>query len=117
MILRPPRSTPLYSSAASDVYKRQVEMLCLVVRLRPWKGRSSPGRKGILPIPPLTSTDQHRCTEAQGRNDQIEWRGATLSARHGTPHVQHPDQNRRRPVRPDDGAALSIEPFANQNAG
>src|SRR5450759_3944400 len=24
MILRPPRSTPLYSSAASDVYKRQV---------------------------------------------------------------------------------------------
>src|SRR5450759_6007046 len=23
MILRPPRSTPLYSSAASDVYKRQ----------------------------------------------------------------------------------------------
>src|SRR5450759_2315112 len=25
MILRPPRSTPLYSSAASDVYKRQVD--------------------------------------------------------------------------------------------
>src|SRR5450759_1566084 len=25
MILRPPRSTPLYSSAASDVYKRQLE--------------------------------------------------------------------------------------------
>src|SRR5665647_3956330 len=25
MIRRPPRSTPLYSSAASDVYKRQVE--------------------------------------------------------------------------------------------
>src|SRR5674476_1697280 len=24
MILRPPRSTPLYSSAASDVYKRQL---------------------------------------------------------------------------------------------
>ena len=24
MIRRPPRSTPLYSSAASDVYKRQV---------------------------------------------------------------------------------------------
>src|SRR3546814_9459676 len=24
MILRPPRSTPLYSSAASDVYKRQI---------------------------------------------------------------------------------------------
>src|SRR5660397_235673 len=26
MIRRPPRSTPLYSSAASDVYKRQVQM-------------------------------------------------------------------------------------------
>ena len=25
MIRRPPRSTPLYSSAASDVYKRQVK--------------------------------------------------------------------------------------------
>ena len=25
MIRRPPRSTPLYSSAASDVYKRQVD--------------------------------------------------------------------------------------------
>ena len=28
MIRRPPRSTPLYSSAASDVYKRQVEDVC-----------------------------------------------------------------------------------------
>eukprot|EP00826_Nyctotherus_ovalis_P039231 TRINITY_DN3753_c0_g1_i26.p1 TRINITY_DN3753_c0_g1~~TRINITY_DN3753_c0_g1_i26.p1 ORF type:complete len:108 (+),score=18.18 TRINITY_DN3753_c0_g1_i26:25-324(+) len=27
MIRRPPRSTPLYSSAASDVYKRQVWMM------------------------------------------------------------------------------------------
>ena len=31
MIRRPPRSTPLYSSAASDVYKRQV---CLVLFCR-----------------------------------------------------------------------------------
>src|SRR5660397_290072 len=29
MIRRPPRSTPLYSSAASDVYKRQVVQPCL----------------------------------------------------------------------------------------
>src|SRR5674476_62242 len=31
MIRRPPRSTPLYSSAASDVYKRQIlhELDCL----------------------------------------------------------------------------------------
>src|SRR5660397_73494 len=27
MIRRPPRSTPLYSSAASDVYKRQAQVL------------------------------------------------------------------------------------------
>src|SRR5660398_288189 len=32
MIRRPPRSTPLYSSAASDVYKRQEEAICT----RPW---------------------------------------------------------------------------------
>ena len=31
MIRRPPRSTPLYSSAASDVYKRQVERRCACV--------------------------------------------------------------------------------------
>src|SRR5450759_4649435 len=30
MIRRPPRSTPLYSSAASDVYKRQnMDLVCL----------------------------------------------------------------------------------------
>eukprot|EP00826_Nyctotherus_ovalis_P047789 TRINITY_DN5547_c0_g1_i6.p1 TRINITY_DN5547_c0_g1~~TRINITY_DN5547_c0_g1_i6.p1 ORF type:complete len:131 (-),score=5.21 TRINITY_DN5547_c0_g1_i6:562-930(-) len=30
MIRRPPRSTPLYSSAASDVYKRQANTQCLL---------------------------------------------------------------------------------------
>ena len=30
MIRRPPRSTPLYSSAASDVYKRQLGVLTLL---------------------------------------------------------------------------------------
>src|SRR5674476_212858 len=30
MIRRPPRSTPLYSSAASDVYKRQVFLLLIL---------------------------------------------------------------------------------------
>ena len=32
MIRRPPRSTPLYSSAASDVYKRQVNVLGLTFK-------------------------------------------------------------------------------------
>src|SRR5660398_195169 len=33
MIRRPPRSTPLYSSAASDVYKRQVTAIRLVTSM------------------------------------------------------------------------------------
>eukprot|EP00826_Nyctotherus_ovalis_P014339 TRINITY_DN13991_c0_g1_i10.p2 TRINITY_DN13991_c0_g1~~TRINITY_DN13991_c0_g1_i10.p2 ORF type:complete len:126 (+),score=22.87 TRINITY_DN13991_c0_g1_i10:23-379(+) len=33
MIRRPPRSTPLYSSAASDVYKRQVFSFVILVLL------------------------------------------------------------------------------------
>src|SRR5660397_292014 len=39
MIRRPPRSTPLYSSAASDVYKRQQQG----GSGRPGRGRSYPG--------------------------------------------------------------------------
>src|SRR5660398_209128 len=34
MILLPPRSTPLYSSAASDVYKRQETLTVTRVRMR-----------------------------------------------------------------------------------
>src|SRR5665647_1200757 len=30
MIRRPPRSTPLYSSAASDVYKRQIKKIMVI---------------------------------------------------------------------------------------
>src|SRR5660397_269541 len=37
MMRRPPRSTPLYSSAASDVYKRQVLLQILVLPLQPAK--------------------------------------------------------------------------------
>ena len=36
MIRRPPRSTPLYSSAASDVYKRQVAITLLMGVLVPF---------------------------------------------------------------------------------
>ena len=42
MIRRPPRSTPLYSSAASDVYKRQVVAL---VDDKPTKGTFFKGSK------------------------------------------------------------------------
>ena len=54
MIRRPPRSTPLYSSAASDVYKRQLDYLVV----GPWKdpnGFSFPktrkfGDSGRMPL-------------------------------------------------------------------
>src|SRR5450759_3394722 len=34
MIRRPPRSTPLYSSAASDVYKRQIKIVSITTERR-----------------------------------------------------------------------------------
>src|SRR5665647_2489782 len=41
MIRRPPRSTPLYSSAASDVYKRQEHVLPPDVKVVPYYDRQS----------------------------------------------------------------------------
>src|SRR5674476_720498 len=49
MIRRPPRSTPLYSSAASDVYKRQLSLyLYARDRLLPGIGLTAP-RAGVAP--------------------------------------------------------------------
>src|SRR5660397_240460 len=52
MIRRPPRSTPLYSSAASDVYKRQVMGIALAVRYlaggRYELGEAAPVQPGLL---------------------------------------------------------------------
>src|SRR5660398_322897 len=45
MIRRPPRSTPLYSSAASDVYKRQLHEL-----LAAWLPRLKPGGEAWLVV-------------------------------------------------------------------
>src|SRR5660397_213030 len=36
MIRRPPRSTPLYSSAASDVYKRQLHYILILANCLSW---------------------------------------------------------------------------------
>src|SRR5664279_6215001 len=48
MIRRPPRSTLSSSSAASDVYKRQVERECAVIRSRPTVNGSPAGdRQGV----------------------------------------------------------------------
>src|SRR5450759_336539 len=47
MIRRPPRSTPLYSSAASDVYKRQVNTACSGVA---FTSAPANGVDGVMPI-------------------------------------------------------------------
>src|SRR5674476_902063 len=48
MIRRPPKSTPLYSSAASDVYKRQEGYCCGAARAnRRTLGERTEGREGL----------------------------------------------------------------------
>eukprot|EP00826_Nyctotherus_ovalis_P038468 TRINITY_DN3604_c0_g1_i13.p3 TRINITY_DN3604_c0_g1~~TRINITY_DN3604_c0_g1_i13.p3 ORF type:complete len:122 (+),score=42.36 TRINITY_DN3604_c0_g1_i13:29-367(+) len=51
MIRRPPRSTPLYSSAASDVYKRQAVMLHEKEKL--WRQVEHLNGKKALPQRPV----------------------------------------------------------------
>src|SRR5674476_90991 len=48
MIRRPPRSTPLYSSAASDVYKRQPEYLLTQPQLPLEKVPRVPSKDGAF---------------------------------------------------------------------
>ena len=50
MLLRPPRSTPLYSSAASDVYKRQ-ELLLHFGTIQKIKSASLKELKQVKTIP------------------------------------------------------------------
>src|SRR5674476_156590 len=83
MIRRPPRSTPLYSSAASDVYKRQVEHVTLI--LAEGGGRKPNRINGIHagqtpdgnPLPSLCPEswvplgDDPRFTPDPGRLDQV----------------------------------------------
>src|SRR5450759_5278468 len=65
MILRPPRSTPLYSSAASDVYKRQ-----LLVGHEAGIGPTGPelwGRTRSRELDPLPSRDGLLRSASRGR--------------------------------------------------
>src|SRR5450759_1710143 len=48
LIRRPPRSTPLYSSAASDVYKRQPSGLIYSTRKRSSAAENSPIRNKLV---------------------------------------------------------------------
>ena len=52
MIRRPPRSTPLYSSAASDVYKRQLKAYLAHYP----SGKTSAGHHATRIAPPTTTT-------------------------------------------------------------
>src|SRR5660397_138329 len=60
MIRRPPRSTPLYSSAASDVYKRQAALLAAYMwasgELRMWDEWLAFGETMRWPAPPRIAT-------------------------------------------------------------
>src|SRR5665648_866592 len=81
MIRRPPRSTLSSSSAASDVYKRQVEVL------RPEEGhageRLAPSRHGARGGAALLLREPHT-----GRDVRIEhWRLAVASHVPGRPHT------------------------------
>src|SRR5665647_2840250 len=55
MIRRPPRSTPLYSSAASDVYKRQV------LESPHWQVGVLPGTGASLAHGKVRTADGERC--------------------------------------------------------
>ena len=50
MIRRPPRSTPLYSSAASDVYKRQARAPCRADASRVARGRAPATGRGCTSL-------------------------------------------------------------------
>src|SRR5674476_106578 len=63
MIRRPPRSTPLYSSAASDVYKRQVVLLL------------HPNRPDSVGLPPLS--DEAESTAPNGEAEKVQGLGWT----------------------------------------
>src|SRR5660397_295185 len=60
MIRRPPRSTPLYSSAASDVYKRQIQLRSALSRVLS-RVLSKGVSKGVAHHPRITSFPQ--CVE------------------------------------------------------
>ena len=59
MIRRPPRSTPLYSSAASDVYKRQLCDCTLVYYMNTYTGMSYPGHLKYTEAIQVTNKKTH----------------------------------------------------------
>src|SRR5450759_3679895 len=71
MIRPPPRSTPLYSSAASDVYKRQVDSRWTLCPCRAWKVVAASGW-GPYPI----AATEGRATEGEERRGSgLQWPG------------------------------------------
>eukprot|EP00826_Nyctotherus_ovalis_P043551 TRINITY_DN4599_c0_g1_i9.p1 TRINITY_DN4599_c0_g1~~TRINITY_DN4599_c0_g1_i9.p1 ORF type:complete len:551 (-),score=207.49 TRINITY_DN4599_c0_g1_i9:60-1691(-) len=85
MIRRPPRSTPLYSSAASDVYKRQVHgLVYLATRMNSYLGEVKKN-KNFDPYDVLGVS-----TDASEREIKQAYRKLTV--------VMHPDKNQDDPA-------------------
>src|SRR5665647_3417354 len=63
MIRRPPRSTPLYSSAASDVYKRQLREGIYVTDERGRIVDGNPAFLAMLGVPSLEEARQHESVD------------------------------------------------------
>src|SRR5450759_2144084 len=86
MIRRPPRSTPLYSSAASDVYKRQpYQRLHDTLRFGV-RGLAEVGTEAVVGGKP----------DVVGVGDHYPGHGATLQAAH--PVGQHHGRHSPNPV-------------------
>src|SRR5665647_2851921 len=68
MIRRPPRSTPLYSSAASDVYKRQLNSCAHAIALNHCHDRHVAVKHGLQTTPDvvLVKVAQARLLEPEG---------------------------------------------------
>src|SRR5660397_205735 len=104
MIRRPPRSTPLYSSAASDVYKRQVGAR-QGVQHGSWAG--DPRRAGDT----ATATGHRRWWTCEfgrwGRDAHRTWRRPPgPGGQRAPPRCRQPARRRRtRPERPAPGAS------------
>src|SRR5660397_163682 len=75
MIRRPPRSTPLYSSAASDVYKRQAEHVRGIV-LEPggvlWHARADGDVTRVLRAHVHVELGVHRIHGVRSRLDEVD---------------------------------------------
>ena len=88
MILRPPRSTPLYSSAASDVYKRQgAGAACAATPIEP----EPSVRRGKIPNGHAYTQTTHQNAEGQVVAEHWLIHGAAHAWSGGSKHGSYTD--------------------------